>query len=391
MDKTAFDLSPKQREIKEKARAFGEKWAPLAAEIDVSDKAPREEMIKDHIEMGLAGITIPAKYGGQDLNCIEFALAIEEASRGMKSWYAGDILFGTTCTGPTVVMASDDEALKNKYLPPLARGEKSAAIAMTEPKYGSAVTDLETSAVLDGDHYILNGTKRFITGAPEYDLYATFVRFKGIPGSKGIGAVLVEKGAPGLTMEEGKQVLGGRGGPHGTLYFNDCRIPKQNLILREGKFGKLMLAFNMERLYIASLCLGLAEASLDTAIDYSNKREQFGKPVNEFQSIYHLIAEMWTEIESARYSVYMAALTAEEGKFPKPLEVSTAKYIAANISRDVSFKAMQILGGDGVVMDTSPQRCFRDAILSATTGGTMQVLKNVIATLVLGKRFDQRK
>jgi len=147
----------------------------------------------------------------------------------------------------------------------------------------------------------------------------------------------------------------------------------------------------MERLYIASICLGLAEGALDSAIDYSNKREQFGKPVNEFQSIYHLIAEMWTQIESARYLVYMAAVTADQGKFPKLLEVSTAKYISANVSRDVCWKAMQILGGDGLVLDTAPQRCFRDAMISAITGGTMQVQKNVIAQMVLGKKLDQRR
>lgn len=391
MDKTAFQLNEKQKELKERAKAFGEKWAPFAKDMDVSNKAPFKEMLKDSVDMGLAGLTIPAKYGGQDLSAIEFILAIEEACRAMKTWLAGDILFGTTCTGPTVIMISDNEGLKSKYLPQIARGEKTVAIAMTEPQYGSAVTEIETSAVLEGEEYVINGTKRFITGAPDYDLYATFVRFNGIPGMKGVGAVLAEKGMPGLTMTEGPDVMGARGGPHGELHFKNCRIPRESIIVREGKFGLLMQAFNMERLYIAAMCLGLAEGAFDTAIAYSNKREQFGRPVNEFQAIYHMIAEMWAQIESVRYLNYMAAATADQGKFPKPLEVSIAKLHATDAARDVCWKAMQILGGDGLVIGFPPERCFRDVIVSSIAGGTIQVLKNVIASLVLEKKLDQRK
>lgn len=387
MDASAFQLTDKQEDIKARAKAFGEKWAPFAKDMDVNNNAPIEEMLNDSV----AGLTIPEKYGGQDLDAVEFVLAIEEACRAMKMWMAGDILFATTCTGPSILMISENEALKEKYLPLIAGGKKTAAVAMTEPKYGSAVTDIETSAVLDGDEYIINGSKRFITGAPESHLYATFVRFKGIPGTKGVGAVLVEKGTPGLTMGESPDVMGARGGPHGELHFKDCRIPKENLLVGEGKFGRLMQAFNMERLYIAAMCVGLAQGAFEVAMQYSNKRIQFGKPVNEFQAIYHMVAEMWTRIESARYLTYKAALTADGGKFPKALDVSVAKLHAADIARDVCWNAMQILGGDGLVVGFPPERCFRDVLVSSISGGTIQVLKNVIGSLVLKKKLDQRR
>jgi len=390
MDSTAFELTEKQLDIIRRGKAFGEKWAPSATEIDVTNNGPLKEMLQDTIDMGLAGLTIPSHYGGQDLNAIEFILAIEEACRGMKSWLAGDVIFGTTCTGPSVIMVSDNEDLKRKFLPQIAKGEKTASIAMTEPKYGSAITDIETAAVSDGDKYIVNGVKRFITGAPESDLYATFVRFKEIPGIKGIGAMLIEKETPGLTMTEGVDVMGARGGPHGELHMTNCCVPKENLIVSEGQFGKLMQAFNMERLYIAALCLGLAEGAFDVAKDYASKREQFGKTIDEFQAIYHMFAEMWTQIESARYLNYMAALTAREGKFPKAAEVSIAKLHASNIARDVCWQAMQILGGDGLVVGFPPERCYRDVMVASISGGTIQVLKNVIASLVLGKKLDQR-
>ncbi|OYO26344.1 Butyryl-CoA dehydrogenase [Janthinobacterium sp. PC23-8] len=391
MDATAFDLTQQQQEIKERAKAFGDKWAPFAKEIDRNDAAPLKEMVQDSVEMGLAGLTIPTQYGGKNLSAIEFALAVEEACRAMKSWMAGDILFSTTCTGPSVIMMSDNELVKEKYLRQIASGQKTAAIALTEPDFGSATTDIETTAVFDGDDIVINGVKKFITGAPHYDLYATFVRWNGTPGLKGIGAILVEKGTPGLTMETGPEFMGARGSPHGELHFTNCRIPKENFLVGEGGFGKLMQAFNMERLYISAMCLGLAQGAFDEAVAYADQRTQFGKPINEFQAIYHMIAEMWTQIESVRYMTYHAALTADGGKFPKALAVSACKLHAADVARDVCWKAVQILGGNGLVSGFPPERCFRDVIVSSIAGGTTQVLKNVIASQVLGKKLDQRR
>jgi alkylation response protein AidB-like acyl-CoA dehydrogenase len=390
VDATAFDLSPRQREIAEAAKAFGEKWAPHATSIDRDDHAPTAAMVQDTVDMGLAGITIPEEFGGQGLGALEFSLAVEAACRAMKSWMAGDILFATTCTGPSVLMISDNEIAKKQYLPEIASGRRTAAIALSEPNHGSAVTDIETVARRDGDSLVINGHKRFITGAPEYDTYVTFVRLGDVPGMKGIGAVVVDKGTPGLELGQGPEYMGSRGSPHGDLHFRDCRIPSSNLLMAEGSFPTLMQAFNMERLYIASLCLGLAEGAYDEAVAYADQREQFGKPINEFQAVYHLIAEMWTQIESVRYLTQRAALTADQGRFPNALDVSVAKLHAADAARDICWKAMQVLGGNGLITGFPPERCFRDVIVSSIAGGTIQVLKNTIASQLLGKRLDQR-
>jgi alkylation response protein AidB-like acyl-CoA dehydrogenase len=390
VDSTAFDLTPEQERITTAAKEFGTNWAADATRIDRDDDAPIEEMIADTTRLEIAGITIPREFGGLGGSAIEFALAVEESCRAMKSWMAGDVLFATTCTGPSVIMVSDNDYAKREFLPAIASGKRTAAIALSEPNHGSAVTDIETSAVRDNDSLIINGAKRFITGAPESDLYVVFVRLDGIPGMKGIGAVVVEKGTEGFTLGNGPEYMGSRGSAHGDLYFDNCRIPGRNLLMGEGSFPTLMQAFNMERLYIASLCLGLAEGAFDEAIQYSNSRHQFGRPVNEFQSVYHLLAEMWTQIESIRYLTYKAALTARDGKFPNALDVSTAKLHAADMARDVCWKAMQVLGGNGLVTGFPPERCFRDVIVSSIAGGTIQVLKNTIASQILGKKLDQR-
>ncbi|EHB49854.1 Butyryl-CoA dehydrogenase [Mycolicibacterium rhodesiae JS60] len=390
MDSSAFALTPIQQEIVNAARQFGEKWAPLATEIDRDDKAPTDQMIADTVTLGLSGLTIPEEFGGRGHSAIEFALAVEQACRSMKSWMAGDILFATTCTGPSVIMMSDNTQAHANYLPKIASGERTAAIALSEPKYGSAVTDIETSAVIEGDEIRIDGSKRFITGAPDYDVYVVFVRLNGIQGMKGIGAVVVDKDTPGFTLGTGPEYMGSRGSPHGDLHFENCRVPAENLLMGAGSFAHLMQAFNMERLYISSLCLGLAQGAFDEAVAYSNEREQFGRPINEFQAVYHMVAEMWTQIESVRYLTYKAALTADRGKFPRALDVSTAKLHAADMGRDVCWKAMQILGGNGLVTGFPPERCFRDVIVSSIAGGTTQVLKNTIAAQVLGKRLNQR-
>jgi alkylation response protein AidB-like acyl-CoA dehydrogenase len=390
MDVSAFELNEDQRAIAERASTWGASWAPLATEIDREDRAPTADMVRSSGEAGLTGLTIPREFGGRGGSAVEFALAVEHACRAMKSWMAGDILFSTTCTGPSVLMISDNEAVQRKYLPEIAAGRRTAAIAMTEPRHGSAVTDLETTAEIRGDKIVINGEKRFVTGCPDYDTYVTFVRLGGIPGAKGIGAVVVEKGAPGLELGQGPRCMGSHGSPHGELRFTDCEVPAENLITEPGDFGRLMQAFNMERLYISALCLGLAQAAYDEALAYSNERTQFGRPVNEFQAVYHLIAEMYTQIESTRYLTYKAALTAERGRFPRALDVSVAKLQAADAARDVCWKAMQILGGDGLVTGFPPERCFRDVIVSSIAGGTIQILKNTIAAGLLGKKLDQR-
>ena len=325
------------------------------------------------------------------LNVIDYVLCVEQICRTTHSWLPAEVLFRSSGPGPAIILAAENDVCREKFLPGIVTGRKACTIALTEPDHGSALTDLETVANLDGDHYVLNGSKRFITGAVEDDYYTTFVRFDNIPGPKGIGCIVVEKDTPGLRLEHGAEVMGARGCPHGNMFFENCRVPKENLVLKQGNFTKLMSAFNVERMHNAALSLGLAEGAYDEAIKYARKRKQFGRPIWEFQSLYHMIAEMWMQIESARYVVYKAGLTSIEGKYPEVLDVSVAKVVANQTARDVIFKAMQIHGGDGVTKDYLVEHSYRDVIVASYGGGTAAVMKNVIAAQLLGERLNQRK
>jgi alkylation response protein AidB-like acyl-CoA dehydrogenase len=386
-----FEMTKEQQAMVEGVKELGEKWLPNVSNWDREDKAPLLELMHEAKEYGLLGITVPKEYGGRGLNVIDYVLAVEQICRTTRSWLPAEVIFRSSGPGPAIIIAAENEECRQKFLPQIVAGKKTCTIALTEPNHGSGLTDLETTAYLDGDHYVINGSKRFITGAVEDDYYTTFVRFDDIPGAKGIGCIVVEKGTPGLRIEHGPEVMGARGCPHGNMFFENCRVPKENLVLREGNFSRLMSAFNVERMHNAALSLGLAEGAYDDAVKYSKKRKQFGRPIYEFQSLYHMLAEMWIEIESARYVVYKAGLTAIEGKYPEVLDVSIAKVLANQVGRNVSYKSMQIHGGDGATKDYMVEQTFRDVVVASFGGGTMAVMKNVIASQLLGEKLDQRR
>jgi len=217
------------------------------------------------------------------------------------------------------------EEVRRQYLPQVVKGELGFAIALTEPDHGSDLTHLEATAVRDGDDYIVNGSKAFITGSGVNELYATFVRFDGIPGPKGVGALIIEADSPGVSSTPGPEFVGDRGIPHGDVHFDDVRVPARNLVAGSGQFGRIMSAFNMERLHNASLCLGLAEAAYDEAVAFAEARHSFGRPIIEFQSVYHALADMWVRLEAQRLLAYRAGATAREGRFPDAHDVTVAK------------------------------------------------------------------
>lgn len=386
-----FQPSAQQQDMLARVRALGEEWLPYIVKWDADDKAPILEMLATAKKYDLVGVTVPKEYGGLGLDMIDYTLAVEQICRTTKSWLPAEALFRTSGPGPAIIMAADNEVCKEKFLPDIVSGSKTCTIALTEPEHGSGMTDLETVAIEDGDYFILNGSKRFITGAVEDDLYATFVRFGDTPGAKGIGAMVIEKGLPGLRIEHGPQVIGARGCPHGNMFFENCRVPKENLVLREGNFRRLMQAFNVERMHNSALSVGLAHGAYDDAVLYTRKRKQFGRRIVEFQAVYHTLAEMWIQIESARHVVYKAALTAVDGKFPLGLEVSVAKVLANRVGRDVCWQSMQLHGGDGITKDYLVQQAYRDVIAASYGGGTGMVMKNVIAAQLLGEKFDQRR
>jgi butyryl-CoA dehydrogenase len=272
-----------------------------------------------------------------------------------------------------------EDRVQDKYLPDIVAGKRGCNIALTEPAHGSDLTHLETTAVRDGDHYVLNGHKSYVTGAVVNDLHAVFVRFDGILGAKGIGAVIVEDTMDGVRVERGPRFVGDRGIPHGDLIFTDARVPVENLLIGPGKFGRLMRAFNMERLHNCAFWLGASEAAFDEAVRHVRSRQAFGKALIDFQSVYHDLADMWTQIEAHRLLTYRAAATADEGRFPDPQLVTIAKLFGATMGPQITLKSLELHGGYGVNMDYPIQRIHRDAISNVVAGGAPAVLRNSIA------------
>ena len=272
-----------------------------------------------------------------------------------------------------------DAAVKEKYLHDIVAGRRACNIALTEPDAGSALTHLTTSAVRDGDHFILNGTKSYVTGSNVNDLNATFVRFDDIPGAKGIGAVVVDTAMDGVTVQRGPTFIGDRGIAHGNLILEDVRVPAENLIVGPGQFARLMTAFNLERLHNCGFWLGFSQAAYDEASTYVQQREAFGRPVVEFQAVYHTLADMWVQIEALRLLAYRAAADATDGRFPRLAEVTQAKLFGATIGPQISLKALELHGGYGVTTDFPIQRIHRDCVTNVVAGGAPAVMRNGVA------------
>lgn len=387
-----YSLTAEQQDLVDRARKAGAEFAPLAQEWDEHDNADLPAITKKIGEYNLLGLTMPTEYGGQDKTVLEYALVVENLARYSLSGITIEPVFRTSGPGASICLMSDEEAVRTKYLSKIVSGELGCSLALTEPQHGSDAGNLKTTAVKDGDDYILNGEKRFITGAVWDELYATFVRFGDTPGYKGVGAVMVEKGTPGFEVDKGHEFMGSRGVPHGNMHFSDCRIPVENVMVGPGQFQRLMTAFNMERVHNAAFCLGLSEAAFDEASKYAQSRKQFGRPIIEFQAIYHMLAEIWTRIEACRYLTYHGASTAIDGKFPRPDDITTAKLFACETLLEVSTKAIEIHGGDGTRLDYPVQRFHRDSIVAIIAGGTRQVAKNVIAAqLFPDLRFPQTR
>jgi butyryl-CoA dehydrogenase len=388
-----FDLSPEQQDLVERGLAAGREFRGFAEKWDHENHAPLDEVTARMRELGFLGITMPVEYGGQGKSNLEYVLAVESILRTSTTWVAAEPVFRTSGPGPAMCLLSSNGAAREKFLPEVTSGRHGCAIALTEPDYGSDLSSLETSATQgDNGSWIINGTKKFITGAIEDSYYATFVRFDGIPGARGIGAVMTEKGAPGFRMDRGPDFVGARAVPHGELYFDDCRVPAENLLFGPGEFALLMTAFNMERLHNGASSLGSAWAAFDLALEYAQQRRQFGREIIEFQAIYHEFADMYVQIEAARALLYKAATSSAGGKFPNAMDVTVAKYFANQVMYDVSAKAVTIFGGEGTRMDNATQRIHRDSLVCRIAGGAPHVIRNTIASqLVPNVRLSQRR
>jgi alkylation response protein AidB-like acyl-CoA dehydrogenase len=384
-----FDFSPAQRELQERAVAAGAEFRDQARAWDEQDDAPYRAIFDRMGELGFFALTMPTEHGGQGLTALDYFLATESIFRHSQSWLCCEPLFCTSGPGPSMLLLGDDP-VQEKYLPDIVAGRRGCNIALTEPGHGSALTHLETSAVRDGENFILNGSKNYVTGALVNDLHAVFVRFDEIPGARGIGAVVVEDGFAGVRSERGPRFVGDKGIPHGDLTFENAVVPAENLIIPAGQFGRLMRAFNMERLHNCAFWLGASEAAYDEAVKYVQQREAFGKELIQFQSVYHDLADMWTKIEAHRLLCHRAAATAHEGRFPDPQLVTIAKLFGAVNGPQITLKALELHGGYGVTMDYPIQRIHRDAISNVVAGGAPAVLRNGIAAgLFPDRRFPQ--
>jgi butyryl-CoA dehydrogenase len=332
---------------------------------------------------------MPEEYGGKGGGAVEYLIVVEALFRHSQSWLPPEPVFCTSGPGPAMLLLGD-EAVKDKYLRDIVTGCRACNIALTEPDAGSALTHLQTTAVRDGDHLIVNGTKSFLTASNVNDLNATFVRFENVPGAKGIGAIVVDSTMPGVTLDRGPTFIGDRGIAHGNMTLENVRVPIEDVIVGPGQFARLMTAFNLERLHNCGLWLGLTQAAYDEAAKYTQTREAFGKPILDFQSVYHSLADMWVQIEALRLLAYRAASSAIDGRFPQLADVTQAKLFGATVGPQISLKAMELHGGYGATTDYSIQRIHRDCVTSVVAGGAPAVLRNgVAAGLFPDRRFPQ--
>ncbi|MBN1664710.1 MAG: acyl-CoA dehydrogenase family protein [Deltaproteobacteria bacterium] len=383
-----FQLSDEQKIFKQSVHNFADqRLAPLVQEWDEKGEGLDSRMLSQYADMGLLGITLPEKYGGGSLAAFDAVLAIEELAR--VSPIAALPVFETSVGPVRVIDLFGTEEQKKRFIPPACTGEKLMSVAMTEPEAGSALTDLTTRAVLNGDHYVVNGQKRFISGGGHSDSYMVYVRLSEQKGAKGIGGIVIEKDSPGFTFGKQEVFMGLHGMPSCDLIFENCIVPKENLIIPEGGFAFLMQAFDVERCGNATMSLGIAWGALEAAKKYSQERKAFGKPICEFQGVQFLLADMAMKVEAARLLIYRAAVNAGLG-IPSIFESSVAKCFANEIGKEVTDMALQVFGGYGYSKEYPVERMLRDSRGWPVAGGTVQIQRVNIAGAMLGRRFSQR-
>ncbi|MEM1412566.1 MAG: acyl-CoA dehydrogenase family protein [Pseudomonadota bacterium] len=383
-----FQLTEEQKELRDSVRRYAqERLLPLAESIEESGEPPSHDVVQEFAEMGYLGINISEELGGLGLGNLEALLVIEEL--GKVSSAVGFPVF-ESCVGPIrAIEKFGDRELAEELVPQVCRGEKMVAIAMSEPAAGSALTDLKTTARIEGEEVVLNGTKRWCSGGGHADGYVVWCRMSDDPGAKGIGAVYVEKGMEGLSFGRPEHLMGFRGVPSSDIYFDNVTVPKKNVVVGASGFKQLMGAFDLERCGNATMALAQASAALDHVIEYTQEREQFGKPIVDFQAVQLKLAEMQMQIEASRLLIWRAAVDAEQG-FPSIMNSSVAKCFANEIARTVTGNALQLMGGYGYSKEYPMERRFRDAWGWGIAGGAIDIQKINIASALVGRRFNQR-
>jgi len=372
-----------QDQVRKLART---EFAPRAEACDREKRFPAEN-VRRLSELGLMGLCLPEAVGGQGLSTFEFALVLEQLAQACAAT-AGVYLIHAGVSSRAIA-AFGSEALKKKYLPALASGQKLAAFAMTEPEAGSAATDLRARAVREGQSFRVNGTKRFISNGAEAEVFTTVVRLEDRPGAQGLGALVIDRSSPGFSVTKIEDKMGLSGFSSAELVFEDCRVPAENLLLPAGQFAQMMRAFNSERCGNSAVCLGLAQAALDLAVDYSKTRKQFGRELAEFQGLQWVLADMKIKVEAMRSLLYRAAASGDP--FPEPILASITKAFCNETVNEVVTLSLQIHGGYGYMKDYTIERLYRDARAWALAGGTTQIQRNTVASILLDRKLSQRK
>jgi len=350
---------------------------PLAAEIDKTERFPDETVAK-MAEMGLLGIPIPEEYGGAGMDNLSYAQCIEEISKVCAS--SGVILSAHTSLCAWPIYAFGTEEQKQKYLIPLASGKKIGALGLTEPGAGTDSAMQQSTAVLDGDHYILNGSKCFITNAGPAETYFILAMTDKSQGTRGISGFIVEKGTPGFTIGKLEEKMGIRASATSELIFEDCRIPKENLLGQEGKgFKYVMMTLDGGRIGIAAQAVGIAQGAIDETIPYITTRVQFGKRISQFQNTQFEMADMQTKVDAARMLVCRAACAKDAGE-PYSHMAAMAKLFASEVSSDVTRRCLQLFGGYGYMREYPMEQKMRDAKITELYEGTSEVQKMVISS-----------
>jgi len=376
-----FNFTEEQQLIQQNAREFALEYVePVAAELDKTERYPKE-LVEKMTELDFMGICYPAEYGGAGADYLSYILVLEQICRSCAS--TGIIYSAHVSLGSFPIYNWGSEELKQKYLVPMCKGEKLGAFALTEPGAGTDAGSGQCTATLDGDEYVINGTKCFITNGGVADVYIVFALTDPTAGVKGISAFVVDAGLPGFEIGKHEDKMGIRGSQTTELIFKNCRIPKANLIGKEGRgFGIAMGTLDGGRIGVATQALGIAQAALDEAVKFAKERVQFGKPIATKQAIQFMLADMATQLEAARLLVYHAAMLKEEGK-PFSKEAAMAKMFASEASDWICNKAIQIHGGYGYIKDFKVERLYRDSKICTIYEGTNEVQRMVISGAVL--------
>jgi len=376
-------LTEEQQMTQRMVRDFAEnEIRPVAQEMDASGEFPWE-IIRKMGSLGLMGLPIPEEYGGSGADTLTYAMAVEEISRVSGS--LGITLASHVSLGLDLIDHFGTEEQKRKYLPPLARGQGLAAFGLTEPEAGSDAGAVKTTAVLDGDQWVINGQKVFITSGSIADMVVVAAVTDKSAGTKGISNFIVEKDTPGFRPGRDEEKMGLRASVTSQLFFEDCRVPKDNLLGQRGEgYKQFLITLDGGRISIGAMAVGLAQGAFEAAVEYSKQRVQFGQPIAKFQAIQWMIADMATEIDAARMMVYRAAWLKDQGvRYTK--EAAMAKLYASEAAERACFKAIQIHGGYGYVREYDVERIYRDNRLTTIGEGTSEIQRLVIARQILGK------